>query len=210
MAAGQGQDSPCVDAGSMLAVEAGLAEMTTRTDEAPDTGVVDIGYHYPISVAQVDVEVSCSLNADEFAVADVLQGFMGVENRGVDVAVDIFAAIVLPDGSMVSLTQDGFAVGIWPWYSDLILPSGFAAGPEMVFELVIPPDVVPGSYSFIAAISRAGAGASGILSIEQRLFEIYEQVGSHYYVDAELGDNHRQKQYTTKQSIPAKLLAPLC
>ncbi len=44
-AAGQGTDSPCIDAGSNTAVTLGLDDRTTRTDEAPDVGIVDMGYH---------------------------------------------------------------------------------------------------------------------------------------------------------------------
>jgi len=39
--------SPCVDAGSDLAAILGMSRYTTRTDGAPDTGQVDIGYHSP-------------------------------------------------------------------------------------------------------------------------------------------------------------------
>jgi len=46
-ASGQAPDSPCVDAGGEQAVTAGLGGRTTRTDKAGDTGVVDMGYHYP-------------------------------------------------------------------------------------------------------------------------------------------------------------------
>jgi hypothetical protein len=46
--AGQGADSPCIDAGAMLASEAGLDTLTTRTDFEPDTGVADLGYHHPL------------------------------------------------------------------------------------------------------------------------------------------------------------------
>lgn len=38
--------SPCIDAGSMSSEEAGLSQRTTRADSTPDTGTVDIGYHY--------------------------------------------------------------------------------------------------------------------------------------------------------------------
>ncbi|MEW6742307.1 MAG: right-handed parallel beta-helix repeat-containing protein, partial [Planctomycetota bacterium] len=38
--------SPCVDSGDVTAEEAGLSEAWTRTDEVPDQGVVDMGYHY--------------------------------------------------------------------------------------------------------------------------------------------------------------------
>ena len=41
-------DSPCVDAGSRSAAEAGLSDRTTQADERPDTGIVDMGYHYPV------------------------------------------------------------------------------------------------------------------------------------------------------------------
>ena len=46
-ASGQGETSPCVDSGSMTAIEAGMDELTTRSDKAGDGGVVDMGYHYP-------------------------------------------------------------------------------------------------------------------------------------------------------------------
>jgi len=41
-------DSPCVDAGSRSAADAGLSDRTTQADGTPDTGTVDMGYHYPI------------------------------------------------------------------------------------------------------------------------------------------------------------------
>ncbi len=55
-AAGQAEDSPCVDAGDLPAAdicftrphgEICMDEMTTRTDAVPDTGTVDMGFHYP-------------------------------------------------------------------------------------------------------------------------------------------------------------------
>jgi hypothetical protein len=45
--AGQSRTSPAVDAGSDLAGNVGMARSTTRTDHVPDTGRVDMGYHYP-------------------------------------------------------------------------------------------------------------------------------------------------------------------
>lgn len=45
-AAGEGTDSPCLDAGSDTAANLGLNTKTTRTDAVTDTGQVDIGYHY--------------------------------------------------------------------------------------------------------------------------------------------------------------------
>lgn len=47
-AAGQTQDSPCVDAGSSAATDLGLDLRTTRTDGIGDGGTVDLGYHHPL------------------------------------------------------------------------------------------------------------------------------------------------------------------
>ncbi len=46
--AGQLENSPCFDAGSVAAVELGLHVRTTRTDGIGDEGVVDMGYHHPL------------------------------------------------------------------------------------------------------------------------------------------------------------------
>jgi hypothetical protein len=43
---GQVRQSPCVDAGSTTAGGIGMSQYTTRTDSAPDIGIVDIGFHY--------------------------------------------------------------------------------------------------------------------------------------------------------------------
>jgi hypothetical protein len=44
---GQDFNSPSVDAASKDAAGLGLGSYTTRTDKAGDTGIVDMGYHYP-------------------------------------------------------------------------------------------------------------------------------------------------------------------
>ena len=46
--AGQAEDSPCIDSGSDTAENLELNNRTTRTDQVPDSGIVDMGYHYPI------------------------------------------------------------------------------------------------------------------------------------------------------------------
>jgi len=41
-------DSPCIDAGSRSAEEAGLSDCTTQADGRPDARTVDMGVHYPV------------------------------------------------------------------------------------------------------------------------------------------------------------------
>jgi hypothetical protein len=48
-AAGQGGESRAVDYADVTAEKAGFDDMTTRTDGQADTGVLDLGYHYPRS-----------------------------------------------------------------------------------------------------------------------------------------------------------------
>lgn len=49
-AAGEPETSPCIDAGSDAAALFLLDVMTTRSDQVTDTGIVDIGYHYPVGL----------------------------------------------------------------------------------------------------------------------------------------------------------------
>ena len=49
IAAGQATDSNCVGTGSGSAASLGMDSYTTRTDERPDRGIVDMGYHYPFT-----------------------------------------------------------------------------------------------------------------------------------------------------------------
>ena len=56
IAAGQSQDSPCVDAGDAPIQWPCLPHTvcgTTRTDIAPDAGIIDMGYHYPLVGVQI-------------------------------------------------------------------------------------------------------------------------------------------------------------
>jgi len=45
-AAGQPFDSPCLNSGSGPAISAGMDIYWTRTDKVPDSGLVDMGFHY--------------------------------------------------------------------------------------------------------------------------------------------------------------------
>jgi len=68
VAAGQGADSPSVDAGTDTAENLGLADRTTATHGFPDEGQVDIGYHYRalFRKAYLPVIVGSALGAQAF------------------------------------------------------------------------------------------------------------------------------------------------
>ncbi|MHC4574912.1 MAG: right-handed parallel beta-helix repeat-containing protein [Planctomycetota bacterium] len=67
-AAGQDQDSPCIDAGSNEASTLGLEMYTTRTDGLPDTGPLDIGYHYGWHPKIGDFDRNWAVNFRDFAI----------------------------------------------------------------------------------------------------------------------------------------------
>ncbi len=152
-AAGQAADSPCIDAGSGTAESVGLDKFTTRTDGVPDAGMVDIGYHYSPALDQ-NLRIECWLNESEFAPGDTLVGFIEAQNPGPDVPADVYVAFVLPNGVVVSLTAGGLANGIYPWVSNVLLPSGFHFGPSEVLRTTVPEGT--GSYLFAAALSEPG------------------------------------------------------
>lgn len=62
--AGQEEDSPCLDTGSESALEAGMSKRTTQNGDkeengehvqSPDTGTVDLGYHYALTYPEPEV-----------------------------------------------------------------------------------------------------------------------------------------------------------
>lgn len=54
-AAGQPTNSPCVNAGDPSST---MIVGTTRTDQVPDAGIVDMGYHYPITATPPAVDLT--------------------------------------------------------------------------------------------------------------------------------------------------------
>jgi hypothetical protein len=152
-AAGQAVDSACIDAGSATAESLGLDKFTTRTDGVPDAGAVDMGYHYPPALDQ-NLPIECWLNESEFAPGDLLIGFIEAQNSGVDLAVDAYVGFLLPNGEAISLTSSGLTIGIYPWVSNAVLPSGFHFGPTEVLRTTVPGGA--GSYLFAAALTEPG------------------------------------------------------
>ena len=99
MAAGQAIDSPCVNTGSDTAENLGLDTLTTRSDEGTDTGIVDMGYHYPVTgqpLIMGDYNRDLAVNLADFA---ALQNcFTGEGPMAVDPCCRIFD--FEPDGDV--------------------------------------------------------------------------------------------------------------
>ncbi|MCD6326715.1 right-handed parallel beta-helix repeat-containing protein [bacterium] len=195
-------DSPCINAGSMSAEDAGLSDRTTQIDGTPDSGVVDMGFHYPIPSVSIGPEIFCSLNAEEFAPGDLMQGYLAIDNAGVEATVDVYAGFILPDGTFYSWTDEGLTLGLWPWVVDWVLTSGFSFGPELAFQLNLP-QVDPGSYTYAAALAESGGTGLEFTSMGSIEFEIIEAMPvPGYHVDGESGDDSNDgSQYAPWKTI---------
>lgn len=92
--AGQPATSPCVDAGSDTAENRGLAQRTTRTDDVPDRGTVDMGYHHPTGAGEIDcdriqrVKVRC-------------------KGREAPFKISVKISSTLNEGTVLTMTLDG-------------------------------------------------------------------------------------------------------
>jgi hypothetical protein len=71
LAAGQSQQSPCVDAGNPNGF---IYLGTTRTDAVPDLGTIDMGYHYP---AQFGITGEESHQVSAFSISEALDDLNG-------------------------------------------------------------------------------------------------------------------------------------
>jgi len=153
-AAGQGENSPCIDAGSGVAESLGLDQLTTRTDGMPDIGSADMVYHYPIITGLAPM-ISCFLNNELFFTGDELVGSVGIENHGPDTTVDVYVAFVMPDGAILCVSPTRIDFGIFPYQTDLFLPQGLSLEPAPFVNMIVPGGL-SGDFLFAAALSTPG------------------------------------------------------
>ena len=94
-----------MDTGSDTAANLGLDELITRTDQVFDTGVVDMGYHYPTSA---DIDSDWDVDFVDYAIlASQWQQTPG------EPSADI-APPPAGDG-IVDINDLGTLVGYWLW-----------------------------------------------------------------------------------------------
>jgi hypothetical protein len=153
-AAGQDKDSPCLNAGSDLAANLGLAQMTTRTDGVLDTGKVDIGYHYPPPVQfglYIEPEKECYQNED------ILTIRLDLSTCPQPVTADIY--FILYDPSGIFWSGMSWSSGLKPVVSSLTLPNiSISDAALLTFTIPCenPPISAPGIYIFGLAAAKPG------------------------------------------------------
>jgi parallel beta-helix repeat protein len=119
IAAGQSTDSPCVNSGSDLASNLGMDTLWTRTNSVPDSGVVDMGFHYgPFSAGY-----TVPLYSDTYIIPETVGGSAnftltaGVENANRNYLIVGGVSGTEPGTQL----PGGFATlpVNWDWFSDL-------------------------------------------------------------------------------------------
>lgn len=152
IASGQSQDSPCVDSGSSEAINVGMQLYSTRTDNASDTGRVDMGYHLPVAMPRAyawsDVE---TCRRGEF-----VRPIVEAHNQGPGTSVDLYVGYIKPGGDPICLTSQGLFELLTPWISGLTLEYGFRFGPQVLMSFEIPRDWASGTYMFFLAFCAPG------------------------------------------------------
>ncbi|MBN1593656.1 MAG: hypothetical protein JW941_10485 [Candidatus Coatesbacteria bacterium] len=159
-AAGQAQNSPCVDAGSNPAESLGMDRYTTRTDGVPDTGMVDIGYHYPaFPGAEIELEKR------EYAPDETMYVYGSAWNYALPTVVDVYVGICRPDGEIWTISPSGWAPAISPWLEDVEMSTGFVFPLQRLFKFDLPASApaidTSGDYLFAIALPMAGDPPSG-------------------------------------------------
>ncbi len=123
IAAGQTEQSPCVDAGNPASP---MIEGTTRTDGIQDAGIVDMGYHYAITTSPpppppqwVDLTLLSSPTLPPTG-GVVQYNIAGGNNDSVLVYLDVWVMATLPGGAAFGpIVGPIYDFNFWPnWSTD--------------------------------------------------------------------------------------------
>jgi len=159
--AGQSEDSSCIDAGANTAERFDLDFMTTRTDGVFDTGVVDLGYHYPPNVL-FDLYISPLKEA--YGSHDTIEVNLDIRTGNKFNHVDIYFILNTPEGEVFSGMAWG--EGLCPMISDFKLGEYLEVVGVEVLKFRLPSETLPisgyGTYTF--AIAGTDAGTFDIVS----------------------------------------------
>jgi len=153
-------DSPCIDAGSGPVGDLHhglLSHKTTQTCPVRDTGIMDMGFHYPVD----DVSISCWTTIGYIRDRENFEFIARVsaENRSTDVGVQAYIGIICPDGLILSITEIGrLEIGIEPFFVGTV-PGGQFIEPIDLLRFMFPDDHLPGHYLLVGVLVEPGTGA---------------------------------------------------
>ena len=161
MAAGQYQQSPCVNAGDPASP---LMDGSTRTDGAPDLGVVDMGYHYLAFAASSSIELALTPFNPPIIIPIAGGSFafvITIDNNTDSVQIiEGWTQLQLPNGHQVPI-MGPISIALAPNFSlfrvrDQVVPANAPAGNYTYWGYVgTYPSIVVDSDSF--SIAKSGS-----------------------------------------------------
>ncbi|MBN2209355.1 MAG: hypothetical protein JW759_08680 [Candidatus Coatesbacteria bacterium] len=113
-----------------------------------------------------EIQVHC--NRSRFGVGDILRVSIQAENPGPGRLADVYAAVVTPEGSLLS--WPGLSTQLTPLFSGVLLANLLLPPSLLVDGLALPGNLLPGRYTFYAAITRQG-GFECISNVSSASFE---------------------------------------
>jgi len=139
-------------------------------------------------------------DADTYQSGDTIEVSLSAQNDGQGMSVAVYVGLMMPDGEVYTTQFDGWSEGLEPWIPDTFVPSGFVMErtPFWWFDLPcsMPPIEEVGNYTFATVLTYPKT-FDWVSTASLAPFTVLASVGSHHYVDAELGDNSNDGSFGT-------------
>lgn len=117
------------------------------------------------------IEVSLSTDQQEYVAGDAHVARISATNTGGDIDVDLYIAIMLPDGSL--LFWPGFVSEVSSGFSMTPMPEGFSTSDVVFFDMPLPHGLPGGAYTWFAMFFGQGTedAVSNLASVSWTLQE---------------------------------------
>ena len=116
-------------------------------------------YEYSGGVTPPKLEIWIDTDKDTYVPGDTVAVSLGAKNEGGDAFVDVYVALI-PEETGTIYCAPSWQPGIWPWFSNLLFPSGLYIPSTHFFSIMLPslqPKIdKEGKYWFAAVLAQAG------------------------------------------------------
>ena len=144
------------------------------------------------ATANAGPSISIYTDAEAYQSGDTIEVILAAKNHGLGIAVDAYIGFFTADGGVFGLGPNGWSDILQPWMPNVYVPAWFSFGPTPLWWFDVPCTMPPiseeGEYCFVAVLMRPGT-LEWVCEPSLAPFTFTASAGSHYYVDAEAGDD---------------------